>query len=178
MWGSTYLAIRVLVERVPPLLGAGARFAVSGALLAVFVALHRTSRFHVERAEAAGAVGISVLTLFGAFSLLFLGETRVPSGLAALLIASMPLWVVVLRLLARERLPAPLLAAVALGFAGVAITVLLRRRRTGRVDVQSVTPTMLVGVALITVAVATVVRRELPGQVLRPPSSHTGRQRR
>src|SRR5918998_529900 len=96
VWGSTYLAIAVLVESVPPLTAAGARFLLAGSLLALFL-LCVKRQFTVTRAEGAAAAGVSVLTLFAAFSLLFLGETRVPSGLAALLIASIPLWVVVVR---------------------------------------------------------------------------------
>jgi drug/metabolite transporter (DMT)-like permease len=125
VWGSTYLAIRVLVETIPPLLGAGTRFLAAGAILAgVLVLRGGWARLRVSRAEALGGAGVSVLTLYAAFSLLFIGETEVPSGLAALLIASIPLWVVLLRLLARERVPRGTLAAVALGFAGVAVLVL------------------------------------------------------
>jgi drug/metabolite transporter (DMT)-like permease len=121
VWGSTYLAIAVLVESVPPLTAAGARFLLAGTLLALFLILtRRRRRLVVRRQEVVGAVGVSVLTLFAAFSLLFLGETRVPSGLAALLIGSVPLWVVVLRLIARERVDRVMLVAVAAGFAGVA----------------------------------------------------------
>lgn len=121
VWGSTYLAIAVLVEEVPPLTAAGARFLLAGSLLGLVLFLLRSKRrFVVRRREAVAAAAVSVLTLFAAFSLLFLGETRVPSGLAALLIASVPLWVVVLRLIARERVDRVMLVAVAAGFAGVA----------------------------------------------------------
>ncbi len=121
VWGSTYLAIAVLVETVPPLTAAGVRFLLAGALLALFLFLARRRRRVVIRgSEAVAAARVSVLTLFAAFSLLFLGETRVPSGLAALLIASIPLWVVVVRLVARERIDGVVLAAVAAGFVGVA----------------------------------------------------------
>jgi drug/metabolite transporter (DMT)-like permease len=125
VWGSTYLAIRVVVETIPPLLGAGARFLSAGGLLAaLLVARDGWARLRVTRSEAAGAVAVSAFTLYAAFSLLFLGETEVPSGVAALLIASVPLWVVVLRLAAGERVSATMLAAIALGFAGVAVVVL------------------------------------------------------
>jgi drug/metabolite transporter (DMT)-like permease len=121
VWGSTYLAIAVLVDSVPPLSAAGARFLLGGTLLGlILILMRRRRRLVVRRQEVVSAAGVSVLTLFAAFSLLFLGETRVPSGLAALLIASVPLWVVLLRLIARERVDRMMLAAVAAGFAGVA----------------------------------------------------------
>jgi drug/metabolite transporter (DMT)-like permease len=121
VWGSTYLAISVVVDEVPPLTAAGARFLLAGFLLGLVLVLIRHRRnLVIHRDEVISAAGISLLTLFAAFSLLFLGETRVPSGLAALLIASVPLWVVVLRLIARERVDRVMLAAVAAGFGGVA----------------------------------------------------------
>jgi drug/metabolite transporter (DMT)-like permease len=114
-----------VVETIAPLLGAGARFLSAGGLLAaLLVARDGWARLRVTRSEAAGAVAVSAFTLYAAFSLLFLGETEVPSGVAALLIASVPLWVVVLRLAAGERVSATMLAAIALGFAGVAVVVL------------------------------------------------------
>jgi drug/metabolite transporter (DMT)-like permease len=120
VWGSTYLAIAVLVDVVPPLTAAGTRFLLAGSVLAVFVFVARGRRgIIVKGGEVAAAVGVSVLTLFAAFSLLFLGETRVPSGLAALLIASIPLWVVLVRLIAGERVDYVVLGAVAAGFVGV-----------------------------------------------------------
>ena len=121
VWGSTYLAIAVVVEEVPPLMAAGARFLLAAALLGLLLVLMRHRRpLVIRRDEVVSAAGVSLLTLFAAFSLLFLGETRVPSGLAALLIASVPLWVVLLRLVARERVDRVVLVAVAGGFAGVA----------------------------------------------------------
>ncbi len=121
VWGSTYLAIAILVDYVPPLTAAGIRFLLAGSLLALFLYLARHRRPVVlRRNEVLAAAGVSTLTLFAAFSLLFLGETRVPSGLAALVIASIPLWVVVLRLVAREPVDRLILVAVVLGFAGVA----------------------------------------------------------
>jgi drug/metabolite transporter (DMT)-like permease len=124
VWGSTYLAIRVVVEDVPPLLASGSRFVLAASLLAAVVAWRSgRSAFRVPRAELAGAAAISVLTLVVPYALVFAAETEVPSGLTALLIASVPLWVVVLRLVARERVGAATLAAVVLGFGGVALVV-------------------------------------------------------
>ncbi|HEX2110753.1 MAG TPA: EamA family transporter [Gaiellaceae bacterium] len=121
VWGSTYLAIAVLVDDAPPLTSAGTRFLLAGSLLALFLYIARHRRSVVlRRDEIFAAAGVSMLTLYAAFSLLFLGETRVPSGLAALTIASIPLWVVVLRLVGREPVDRLILLAVAVGFLGVA----------------------------------------------------------
>ena len=124
-WGSTYLAIRVMVETVPPLLGAGVRFLTAAALLvAALVALGGRKRLHVDGREALAAAAAGTLILGGGIGLVTVAEQEVPSGLAALIIASVPLWVVLLRLLANERIPRATLAGVVGGFAGVAILVL------------------------------------------------------
>ena len=78
-----------------------------------------------------GSLGISLaalrsvvligLLLPGANAILFIAERNVPTGLASLIIASVPLWLVVLRLGSGERLPWPVLAGVGVGFAGVAV---------------------------------------------------------
>jgi len=109
---------------VPPLLASGSRFLLASALIAAFVALRRGRRaFRATRAQLLGAVGISLLTLVGPYALVFAAETEVPSGLTALLIATVPLWVVVLRLAIREPVARATIAAVAAGFAGVALVV-------------------------------------------------------
>jgi drug/metabolite transporter (DMT)-like permease len=124
-WGSTYLAIRVMVETVPPLLGAGVRFLAAGVLLcAALLALGGRRRLRVKIREGVAAATVGTLILVGGIGLLTLAEQRVPSGLAALIIASVPLWVVLLRLFARQRVPRTTLAGVIVGFAGVAILVL------------------------------------------------------
>src|SRR5690348_7647531 len=73
-----------------------------------------------SRRQIASCVLIGCL-LPGANAVLFFAERHVPTGLASLIIASVPLWIVVLRLLGRERLPWPILAGVGVGFVGVAI---------------------------------------------------------
>jgi drug/metabolite transporter (DMT)-like permease len=121
IWGSTYLAIRVMVETMPALLGAGVRFVVAGvAMLAVLAARRGWAAVRLRRPQLYGALLIGAL-LPGANAIVTVAEQEVPSGLAALLIAAVPLWVVLWRLLARERVPRTTLAAVLVGFAGVAL---------------------------------------------------------
>jgi drug/metabolite transporter (DMT)-like permease len=123
VWGSTYLAIRVMVETMPPLLAAGARFLVAGAVMVAALALLRgASALRPGRTELLGALLIGLL-LPGANAVVTVAEQEVPSGLAALLIASIPLWVILLRLLARDGVSRRSVAAVLVGFAGVALLI-------------------------------------------------------
>jgi drug/metabolite transporter (DMT)-like permease len=134
IWGATYLAIRVMVEDIPPLLGAGLRFLVAGGvLLAVLGARGAPATSpRVPLAQVAAAAVVGLLLPAGGNGLVTVAERNVPSGLAALLIASVPLWVVVLRAgIARERVGTPTLAGVVLGFSGVAILLLPGARPEG-----------------------------------------------
>lgn len=118
VWGSTYLAIRVMVETVPPLLGAGVRFAVAGAVMLAVLSLHR--RVRPTRAQLLSALAVGLL-LPGANAVVTVAEQEVPSNLAALLIASIPLWVLLMRSAAGEPVSREGIVAVLVGFAGVAL---------------------------------------------------------
>jgi len=120
IWGSTCLAIAVAIETLPTLLAVSTRFVAAGAIMAAVVARPGGS-MRVPVRAAASCVVIGCL-LPGANAVLFFAEHDVPTGLASLIIASVPLWVMVLRLgVARERLPWQVLAGVGVGFAGVAV---------------------------------------------------------
>jgi drug/metabolite transporter (DMT)-like permease len=133
VWGSTYLAIRVMVEDIPPLLGAGIRFVVAGAIMYAWLAWRREPDARAMTArQFAGAAVVGLLLMFGGNGLVTVAEQEVPSGLAALLISSVPLWVIVLRATyGRERVPASTLVSVAVGFMGVALLVLPGDRPEG-----------------------------------------------
>jgi len=106
VWGSTYLAIRVMVETMPPLLAAGVRFATAGAIFLGLLRLRSgPARVRATRAELAGAALIGNLLCFGGNGLVTVAERDVPSGLAALIIGSVPLWVVVMRSIHGDRVP-------------------------------------------------------------------------
>ena len=119
IWGSTYLGIAVTGETIAPLFAAATRFIAAGSLM-VLVVLLRGGTLRVSRRALGSCVLIGIL-LPGANAVLFFAERDVPTGLASLIIASVPLWVVVLRLAGHERLPWPALAGVGVGFAGVAV---------------------------------------------------------
>ena len=98
VWGSTYLAIRVAVETMPPFLLAGSRALVAGALL---LALARWRQRKSERPAATlkewgGSAVMGFLMFVLGNSILSWAETRIDSGLAALLVGAIPLWVVLL----------------------------------------------------------------------------------
>src|ERR687894_1097004 len=115
-WGATYPSMRVMVETVPPLLGSGLRFVIAGAVMLAVVG----RRGRPTRRELAGALLVGLL-LPGANALGTVGEQEVPANLAALLIASVPLWVLLLRRALGEKVSAAGFGAVLVGFAGVAI---------------------------------------------------------
>jgi drug/metabolite transporter (DMT)-like permease len=125
VWGSTYLAIRVMVETMPPLLAAGVRFALAGGIyLAVLRLAGGGARVRVSRKQLAAAGLIGVLLPFGGNGLVTVAEQAIPSHLAALIIGAVPLIVVLLRFAHGERVGRATLAGVAVGFAGLAVLVL------------------------------------------------------
>jgi drug/metabolite transporter (DMT)-like permease len=125
VWGSTYLAIRVTVETLPPLLTSGVRFMLAGAVIYV-VLLARKGRgaVRVERAHILPAALIGGALVLGGNGLVMVAEKDVPSGLASLIIAAVPLWVVVMRGATGESIAHGTLAGVLVGFAGVALLLL------------------------------------------------------
>lgn len=124
MWGSTYLAIRVMVETIPPLLGAGFRFLTAGAVLYGWIWFRGgRPRLRIGGRELLASLLIGVLFFPGGNGLVTLAEKEAPSGLAALIIAAIPLWVIVFRLASRERVPRVTLGGVAAGFVGVGILI-------------------------------------------------------
>jgi drug/metabolite transporter (DMT)-like permease len=126
VWGSTYLAIRYVVETMPVLLSAGARFFVAGALFALWLVARRGwGAMRFTRGEVLGCSFVGVALLLGGNGLVAVGEDEgVPSGLAALIIATVPLWVILFRRFAGDRLGRATPLWVLLGFAGVALLLL------------------------------------------------------
>jgi drug/metabolite transporter (DMT)-like permease len=125
VWGSTYLAIRITVDTMPPLLSGGLRFLIGGTvlLLAVLVLAGR-SALRMNRRQLASAVLIGFLLPAWGNGMVVIAEQHVASGVAALLIASVPLYVVVLRRILGERPPAITLVGVTVGMLGLALLLL------------------------------------------------------
>jgi drug/metabolite transporter (DMT)-like permease len=124
VWGSTYLAIRVVVQTMPPLLSSGIRFFLAGAILYAVLWLRR-GREHVRISarELAAGLAAGAALILGGNGLVMVAEQTVESGHAALIIGAVPLWVIVFRLLAGERIARGTLVGVALGFLGLALLV-------------------------------------------------------
>ena len=125
VWGSTYLAIESPVSGLPPFLAMGARFLLAGAVLVLAVlALRGRAAFRVTRAQVLTAAVCGLFLLVGGNGLVAVAEQDVNSGLAALLIAGTPLWVVLLRAVLRDRPSVGVVAGLLLGLCGVAVLLL------------------------------------------------------
>jgi drug/metabolite transporter (DMT)-like permease len=123
-WGGTYLGIRFAVQTIPPFLMAGTRFLIAGLVVYLYARVRGAAKPQREHWIDAGIVG--ALLLLGGNGLVSWAEQMVPSSIAALLIATVPLWMILLGLFAKDtrRPNAVVCAAVALGFAGIVILVL------------------------------------------------------
>lgn len=122
-WGSTYLAILYAIETMPPFLMAGVRFVVAGAILYAWSWLRGTPR--PERVHWRSATVVGGLLLLGGNGSVVWAEQRVASGLAALLVATVPVWMVLLDWLRPGGVrPGPrVVAGIVVGLLGLAVLV-------------------------------------------------------
>ena len=119
VWGSTYLAIRFTVETIPPFLSAGLRFLISGAILFIWRRLAGDPMPTKGQWFSTAIVGAALL--LGGNGLVSWAEQRVPSGIAALMVSTIPLWLVIFEAL-RPRAIKPSWRAIIgllIGFGGV-----------------------------------------------------------
>jgi len=116
IWGSTYLAIRVAVGDIPPLLLMGVRCTAAGALMLAWAAMRGERATPRQWRHAAIAGGLMIAGTYGALAW---AEQRLASGIAALLSATSPLWLTTLDWPRSGRPAATTLAGLALGLAGV-----------------------------------------------------------
>lgn len=131
LWGSTYLAIRLALDTLPPFLSAATRFLIAGALMVCFLWLRgRLSRSPSAQLEPIrkehwrSAAIIGGLLLFGGNGLVVQSEQYIDTGVAAVLIAAVPIWMNLLEALLTRRRPSLLvIAGVGAGFAGVVVLI-------------------------------------------------------
>lgn len=128
VWGSTYFAIAVMIETLPPLLAAGARYATAGALVLGALAVHarwRRERVSEERATGAhwrSAAIIGTLLLLGGNGGVVLAELRIASGVVAVVIATVPIWLAVFDAILTRRRPSGLvIGGLVAGLVGVTV---------------------------------------------------------
>jgi drug/metabolite transporter (DMT)-like permease len=119
IWGTTYVAIRYVVEELPPLLMAGVRFFAAGSVM-LAIARRRGAAWPSAR-DAWRMLPVGALLFVGGSGLVSLAEQTVPSSGAAVVCATMPLWAGVLGVFIGERPTAREWGSLVLGFAGVVV---------------------------------------------------------
>ena len=160
VWGSTFLAIRVGVREVPPLVLAAMRFAVAGAVLYGWM-LARGERSPTARQWGSASLLGIVIFVFD-YGLLFWAEQRVPSGIAAVMLATIPAFMALSEIifLRTQRLTARLGLALLIGLGGVAVLV-SRSLNLGGAPIDRVGAAALI-FASISWSIASAMTRKLP----------------
>jgi drug/metabolite transporter (DMT)-like permease len=125
VWGSTYLGIRVAVDTIPPFIMAAVRFTIAGTVMLTAVALfRRNTATRPTRREWRDSFIVGACLMGGGMGAVAWGEQTVPSGIAGVLIAMLPVWVAVFgRVFLGERLPPLAIVGIAAGVLGVLILV-------------------------------------------------------
>lgn len=123
VWGSTYLAIAVAIETIPPFTMGSMRYLLAGLLLLSFVALRYRSTLQMPSlVELRDSLIVGALLAAVGNGFVSFAEQTIPSGITALFIALMPAWMAILSWLAfRERLPLVVVIGIVVGLVGVAI---------------------------------------------------------
>jgi drug/metabolite transporter (DMT)-like permease len=122
IWGSTYFAIAYVIESMPPLLAMGIRFLFAGILLALIISLRQgPSELKIPRAELRSSLLMGFLLLGFGIGTVSIAQAYVPSGIVALIIAALPLWIAIFRTISGERLAKVSWLGLVIGFAGVAL---------------------------------------------------------
>jgi drug/metabolite transporter (DMT)-like permease len=163
VWGSTYLGIAVMVQTLPPLVAAGIRYSTAGlVLLVALIVWHRLRGQPLERPSRAhwrSAIIVGILLLVGGNGGVVLGEQLIATGIAALVIATTPIWMALFEALVAGRRPTRLsVAGLVAGIVGVAILV---------VPLEGTPPIDPLGLALVAGAaiswsIGSVYSRQIP----------------
>lgn len=125
VWGSTYIGIAVVIGSMPGLLANGGRFLIAGVLLAGIVAITQGPHVLLITWHQLAYTSLMGVMLLGVgIGTLSIAQQYVPSGIAALLVAVIPLWIVLLRFAARDRPSKLTLTGVVVGLIGLALMML------------------------------------------------------
>lgn len=159
VWGSTFLAIRVGVREVPPFLLAGMRFLIAGSVLFAWM-LAKGTAFPTAR-EWVSAALMAVLIFVGDYGLVFWAEQRVPSGITAVMMATIPVFMAISEILflRTQRLTLRLACALLIGIGGVLVLV-SRNVNFGDTPIDTLGAFALI-VAAISWAVGSALTRKL-----------------
>jgi drug/metabolite transporter (DMT)-like permease len=121
IWGSTFLAIRIAVETVPPLFAAGVRFVIAGA--ALYLWARKQGGQAPSRLEWRNVIILSVFLFLISYGAVFWAEQRVPSGVVSVLVAMIPVWTALLQIgvFRKESFRWSLPISIVLGLSGVVL---------------------------------------------------------
>src|SRR5579862_5255023 len=160
VWGSTFLAIRVGVREVPPFLLAGMRFLVAGLVLYGWMLAHG-ERSPAPRQWASASV-LAILIFVLDYGLLFWAEQRVPSGIAAVMMATIPVFMALSEIifLHTQRLTVRLALALLIGIGGVAV-LMSRTLDLGGAPIDRAGAIALI-IAAISWSISSALTRKLP----------------
>jgi drug/metabolite transporter (DMT)-like permease len=160
VWGSTFLAIRVGVREVPPLVLASMRFFVAGAVLFLWMRLTGTPSPSRREWLAASVLAVCIFVLD--YGLLFWAEQRVPSGIAAVMLATIPVFMALSEIifLRTQRLTVRLALALLVGIGGVSVLV-SRAVNIGEAPIDRSGAIALV-IAAMSWSIASALTRKLP----------------
>ena len=150
IWGSTYLAMRYMVETIPPLLSVGIRFTIAGLILSAWFYLRTKKK--PGREDLKGAVVLGVLMIFIGYSTLAWAQQFIPSGLAASVVASISIWMVLLdwKIFGNKKPDKLTVTGLLMGIIGVALLTILKDDVLINKSISG--GSVLVGVGIITVA--------------------------
>src|SRR5262249_6774285 len=123
VWGSTYFGIKVAVETIRPLLAAGSRFLTAGALLAAIL-VWRGASLRITPSELLASALPGTLLLGLGVGLVHVAETRIDSSVAAMIAGTVPLQIIVLRLLSGDNPARATRVSTLAGLSGLLLVVL------------------------------------------------------
>lgn len=171
VWGSTFLAIRVGVREVPPFLLAAMRFLIAGAALFAWLVVRKTPL--PAKREWGSALFLGLLIFVCDYGLLFWAEQRVPSGIAAVMLATIPVFMGLFEImfLRTQQLTFRLGVGLLVGIGGVAI-LMSRSMAFGETPIDTAGAIALL-VAAVNWSIASILTRKLPLPASKPMSSAT-----
>lgn len=158
LWGASFLAIRVIVARVPPLFAAGVRFFIAGLILFTWAALRGASLPKMNEWRSGAYLGVGMFACN--YGPLFWAEQRVASGIAAIVSALIPVWIAGFEWTrSKTRTPWPLVIGTISGLAGVTALSLTPGNVSGRIELL---PLAALLVGTLAWAVGTIWSQRLP----------------